>query len=125
MAHSPQRLAAPRNGEHNAFLSNVRSVEHTQLVTPNHCFNFALANECATWYGVLCDAPKAMFLMNTPLTSRFSEAACPRPLQPVVRPFHLPDFLLLSSLHSIWQFAAVVFPPSCQGLMWSPSISSN
>jgi len=38
---------------------------------------------------------------------------------------YLPDFLRLSSLHNIWQFAAVVFPPSCQGLMWSPSISSN
>ena len=39
-------------------------------------------------------------------------------------PFHFPDFLLLSSLHSIWQFSALVFPPSCQGVMWSPSISS-
>lgn len=30
---------------------------------------------------------------------------------------YFPDFLRLSSLHSIWQLAALVFPPSCQGLM--------
>ena len=29
---------------------------------------------------------------------------------------YLPDFLRLSSLHNIWQFAAFVLPPSCQGL---------
>ncbi len=37
---------------------------------------------------------------------------------------HFPDFRLLSSLQSIWQFSAVVFPPSCQGVIWSASISS-
>lgn len=31
--------------------------------------------------------------------------------------YHFPDFLLLSSLHSIWQLAAFVLPPSCHGLM--------
>jgi len=31
-------------------------------------------------------------------------------------PLHFPDFLLLSSLQSIWQLAALVFPPSCHGL---------
>ena len=36
---------------------------------------------------------------------------------------HFPDFLLLSSLQSNWQLAALVFPPLCQGLMWSASIS--
>ena len=30
---------------------------------------------------------------------------------------YFPDFLRLSSLHSIWQLAALVFPPSCHGLM--------
>lgn len=30
---------------------------------------------------------------------------------------YFPAFLLLSSLHSIWQLAALVFPPLCQGLM--------
>ena len=32
------------------------------------------------------------------------------------RTAYFPDFLLLSSLQSIWQFAAFVLPPSCQGL---------
>src|SRR5688572_20846751 len=36
---------------------------------------------------------------------------------------HLPDFRRLSSLHSIWQFAALVFPPSCHGVTWSASMS--
>lgn len=35
-----------------------------------------------------------------------------------------PDCLLLSSLHNIWQFVALVFPPSCQGVIWSASIPS-
>jgi hypothetical protein len=38
---------------------------------------------------------------------------------------YFPDFLRLSSLHSIWQLAAMVFPPSRQGLTWSACISSN
>src|SRR3989344_5044082 len=37
--------------------------------------------------------------------------------------FYLPDLVLLSCLHNIWQFFASVFPPSCQGFMWSASIS--
>jgi hypothetical protein len=36
---------------------------------------------------------------------------------------YFPPFLLLSSLQSIWQLAAIAFPPSCHGLMWSASIS--
>jgi len=31
--------------------------------------------------------------------------------------FYFPDFFLLSSLHSIWQFSAFVLPPKCQGVM--------
>lgn len=31
--------------------------------------------------------------------------------------FYFPPFRLLSSLHNIWQFASVVFPPSFQGVM--------
>ena len=38
--------------------------------------------------------------------------------------FYFPDLCLLQSLHNIWQFSAVVFPPECHGVMWSPSISS-
>lgn len=37
---------------------------------------------------------------------------------------HFPDLCLLQSLHNIWQFSAVVFPPECHGVMWSPSVSS-
>ena len=36
---------------------------------------------------------------------------------------YFPLFLRLSSLHNIWQFSAEVFPPKCQGVMWSASIS--
>ena len=39
-------------------------------------------------------------------------------------PSFLP-FLLLHSLHSIWQLASTVLPPSRQGVMWSPSICSK
>ena len=42
----------------------------------------------------------------------------------VVAVHHFPLFLLLSSLHNIWQFSALVCPPKCQGVMWSASISS-
>ena len=31
--------------------------------------------------------------------------------------FYFPAFLRLSSLQSIWQFSAVVFPPSCHGVI--------
>src|SRR5208337_3608563 len=41
----------------------------------------------------------------------------------VVFSFYFPDFLLLSSLHNIWQLSAIVLPPSCQGVIWSASIS--
>jgi len=34
----------------------------------------------------------------------------------------IPDLILLSCLHNIWQFPAVVFPPSCQGFIWSAPI---
>lgn len=39
--------------------------------------------------------------------------------------FYFAPFLLLHSLHSIWQFSTVVTPPSAQGVIWSPSISSS
>src|SRR5690554_1407389 len=38
---------------------------------------------------------------------------------------YFPLFIRLSSLHNIWQFSADVFPPSCQGVMWSASISES
>jgi len=37
---------------------------------------------------------------------------------------HRPPLRRLHSLHSIWQFSGSVLPPSRQGMMWSPSISS-
>jgi len=37
---------------------------------------------------------------------------------------YFPDLVRLSCIHSIWQFSAVVFPPSCHGFIWSASISS-
>src|SRR3989338_6242463 len=37
---------------------------------------------------------------------------------------YIPDLVRLCSLHSIWQFSAVVLPSLCQGVMWSASISS-
>ena len=36
---------------------------------------------------------------------------------------YFPDFLLLHSLHNIWQFSAFVRPPAFQGVIWSASIS--
>ena len=35
-----------------------------------------------------------------------------------------PALRRLSSLQSIWQLEGSVFPPACQGVMWSASISS-
>ena len=40
-------------------------------------------------------------------------------------PQYLSDFFPLQTLHSIWQLSMVVCPPLLQGLIWSPSISSN
>jgi len=41
----------------------------------------------------------------------------------VVCHFYIPDFLPSSSLHSIWQLSEFVLLPSCQGVIWSASIS--
>src|SRR5690606_24430273 len=45
------------------------------------------------------------------------------PASPHATARHFPAFRRLSSLQSIWQLAALVFPPLCHGLTWSASIS--